>query len=389
MGSRLSTFSSELRRTPLPWVLAAIAATELAVSHGLPRGAHRHEFDALLARVDAERTDADVVILGDSVAQNLFDRWPGRPAGVTSLAANQAIELPGHYWLLRRYLDANRAPRAVVFVGHDPLGGNLRQPFTENYVQRCFTRWREIADLTAARRSPVFGLKMVLYKALTTFRHRVYIQKALSGHAHADGAATRAGGAAASGGGGSTPHGALALADRWLERHRLEPLGEAYLGRLAAELGARGIPLVYVPAPRAERVRAAPATAGADRQLAAALARIRGRHPNLVVRDDLLAYYPDDWFFDGIHPRHAYRARVRAALLPLIESLLQTAHDLADARFPASQMLMGVLPAGCIYPRATKALREPASTVDFPAVAVYIASRRDRRNRRRNDAPGA
>ena len=67
MPSPLSTFSSSLRKSALPWVLLGVAAVELAAGRILPPRAFSHEVDVALHQIGEGRERAPVLLIGDSV----------------------------------------------------------------------------------------------------------------------------------------------------------------------------------------------------------------------------------------------------------------------------------------------------------------------------------
>ena len=109
--------------------------------------------DWTLKRIRTTRFDAPVVVLGDSVAHGVFLDWHDRPDTMAMLACSAATETAGQYFLLQRYLKANRPPGAVVCSDGMPFFGNLENRLMENYIQRCFTHWSEIADLLAVKKT--------------------------------------------------------------------------------------------------------------------------------------------------------------------------------------------------------------------------------------------
>src|SRR5262245_59416550 len=110
MPSRSSTFSSEVRRSALPWMVTTIVVLELCFRWIYGNRLFAHEVDEALAELEAAPA-TDVVVLGDSVGRQLTDN--ARSQDVTVLATNQAAEIPGHYYLLERYLSTHTRPRYV------------------------------------------------------------------------------------------------------------------------------------------------------------------------------------------------------------------------------------------------------------------------------------
>jgi hypothetical protein len=231
------------------------------------------------------------------------------------LATNQAIEMTGHFYLLRRYLQhAAEPPRAIVFLGHPPLGRNLDQVWTENYVQRSFLDWNEIAEIAAVKRNLVFTSKMIAYRLLATFRARRYLQIALTQSTNMA-VDTRPPDYNAH----QSRHGLMDLLGSWIASFRTKDISDHYFDRLLA-LGDRiGADIYYIPAPQSE-ARDVAARARSNEYFEA-LAR---RTPNFHYVADLYRVYPEEHFGDGVHLNMkalwTYRQEVVASLEQLIES---------------------------------------------------------------------
>lgn len=123
-----------------------------------------HEVDQMLNTLSKPHWDKPVVMVGDSVGRGIFSGWDIGNRQIAMLACNQATEAAGQYFMIRRYLSKNIAPGAVIICDRNHFAGNLTQNLTENYVQRTFTQWSEIYDLTVAKQDPVFTAKMIAYK---------------------------------------------------------------------------------------------------------------------------------------------------------------------------------------------------------------------------------
>ena len=167
--------------------LLVITAVEIILQQTLPGKARYHEVDGLLYQMDRQVYNANYVLMGDSVARQLFgqdDRMARQ--GWAVLATNQAITMSGQYFILRRYLDRNPVPKIVVMVSLPYLSGSLDTPFADNYIRRTFTEWREIGEVFLLNRDPVFTLKSVAYKLFPSFKYRLYLQKKLLGFTNAD-----------------------------------------------------------------------------------------------------------------------------------------------------------------------------------------------------------
>ncbi|MBN1558252.1 MAG: hypothetical protein JW951_08915 [Lentisphaerae bacterium] len=298
------------------WVLLVIAAVEAVLHVVLPSRSFNHEVDRLLYAIRSGRMNAPVVILGDSVARGIFENADLPPDRYAVAACNQAVETAGQYFLLRRILERHPGrPRAVIFCAIDPRAGDLRQPLTENYVQRCFTRWREIGACLRGTRDPAFGLKMAAYKLLASFRYRIHLQRRLAGVD--DRAILTAAGrpAGAAGRAADAAHGLFARLNASLRHRRGERLSPRYLRRMAALLEARGIPLLILPAPTT------PEQAAHCRRVMDKLRPLEDAYGNVTVLRELYRAYPPDHFADGWH----LNARGLARHRPVIGQALQRA----------------------------------------------------------------
>lgn len=78
-----------------------------------------------------------ILLLGDSVAKSLFPT--GEDAEINSLATNQAIGVPGNYFLLKNYLDAGNTIETLVII-YNPYSfkNNLNQKYTYHYFLKPF-----------------------------------------------------------------------------------------------------------------------------------------------------------------------------------------------------------------------------------------------------------
>lgn len=136
------------RSLPLSLLGLALLAEGAAIAlNGVPP--RRHDLDKLVAALDHARADAPVVVMGDSVTQDVLKTY--RIGGSANLTTNQASGVIGSDLLLRRYLERNAAPKAAViaatpeFFGYQPEGSAARL-----YVTSVFTRPSEREALAAA-----------------------------------------------------------------------------------------------------------------------------------------------------------------------------------------------------------------------------------------------
>jgi len=299
------------------WVVLVIAATEALLCRFLPGRYFNHEVDHILYDVEHVAYNATVLVIGDSVGNGIFDSWrndSGRnevdPLAV--LTCNQAIEMPGQYYLVRRYLRKHPRPGAVLFCGIDPRSGNLEQALTENYFQRCFTRWVEIGECFGATGNPVFAGKMLLYKLLPSFKYRVHLQRRLIGIGDPEILANP--GARASD--ARKSYGLFSLAAHAMQKARGDRLSPVYLRRTIASLEHEGIPFYYLPPP---------ALRASNKYRLGVLSKqqaLAQEFRNYTVLSDLYVTYPDDHFCDGYHLSakgiEAYHTLLREPLAAIV-----------------------------------------------------------------------
>ena len=303
MRNRLSIFSSRILGSALVWTVLAVALIEAWAGRALPPRFTNHEVDQLLDLLDRGiGPDADRVFLGDSVGRQVSRALALRePDFFLPLASNGGIETAGQYFVLRRYLAHHPAPKQVVLMMLNPVEGLLDGKYTENYFQRGFLHWREIAEVAPLRRSLPFTLTMVGYKLSPVFRHRIGLQATVP---WLETPSPWSGQFAAAEIVGQPPevprHGLLDLGGAWLRKSRRGPqISEIYFDRLADLLEARGIEWLFLAPPLPASSAGGEPAGVFGRQLARVAAR-QARHPALRVHA-AFPIYPDDWFADEIH----------------------------------------------------------------------------------------
>lgn len=313
----LKSAIKSLLTSALPWVLLGVLVIETSLSHSLGSKMFNHEVDKLLWDLKTRTFNAPVVLLGNSVALNVFG-VAEKDSRFAVLASNAAIETPGQYYILQRYLKNNNRPAAVVFMAHSPFSGNLEKPTMENYIQRCFTRWNEIAELGVAKLDPAFTTRMMLYKALFSYKFRLRIQEALCGQSNVpayfgvDRKKVDAG--------PPDNHGLIHLASKGLANLKDDTISETYLKRLLADCDARNLPFYYIHAPMpASEAHSEPGTPLAKRF--AKLRDMEARHPQAHFLEDYFFSYPNNMFRDGTHFHRKHRKAVFNAYLPLLTAL--------------------------------------------------------------------
>lgn len=180
-------FTSNFNQLPVAFLIAAvcIVAIEFYGSRQLTKKYFNHEVDRVLHKVETEQFDADYLLLGDSVALQLFRQFAKDPRFAV-LATNQAIEVTGQLFITQRYLERNPQPKAVIFSGLPFFYRNLEQVYTENFVLRTFTHVDEIWAIFKVKRDPSIALKMVSYKCFPTYKYRLKLQESLVGFTNAN-----------------------------------------------------------------------------------------------------------------------------------------------------------------------------------------------------------
>lgn len=295
----------------------AIVVTELLTGPYV-RSFESHEVDATLKYLEKSDRNHSVVLLGDSVGRGVFADWKFKRGAIAKLACNQATETAGQYFFLKRYLENNKVPGAVIVCDRSPGIGDLKQSLTENYIQRCFTRWTEILGLFQAKLNPVFTVKMVAYRSLATFKNRLHLQRLLTGFTNSDvysGAVSDISTVKAG-------YGLFDVVENALDTGRGESVSLRYLKRMMTELEGYGVPLYYLPPPTSE------ATDESHRQVLDSLTMLRklGRQfGGLHVLEDTYIRLPKDYFSDEVHLNEQGLTAYRPAIQPLIDGILEEA----------------------------------------------------------------
>jgi len=101
----------------------------------------RHPLDRLVASLPFEARDAEIVLFGDSVTQDIANRYELADGDrLADLTTNKASATIGVYLLLRRYLKHNQPPRHVVFAGTpEMLAYTPRENTSALYLASVFT----------------------------------------------------------------------------------------------------------------------------------------------------------------------------------------------------------------------------------------------------------
>ena len=304
MPNRLSIFSSRFFGSALIWAMGAAALIEWRAQSTLPAQYANHEVDKLLYDLDHDQiSERDTVLLGDSVGRQVGRALLTAKMGVfVPLASNAAIETPGQFFLFRRYLERHAPPKRVILMMGSPLEGQLRGVFTENYFQRGFLRWREIAEIAWVKRNLPFSIVTIGYKLFPTFRYRRALQqkwwlleKTNTQPIPAERSARLKKPKA------NSNNGIWDLLAQWQKEHRQGPqIAETYFLRLASLLEELGIEWIYVPLPIPESQSETIASEGSYSQQVRRIHAYAAQYPALEFIADFRTY-PNEWFSDGTH----------------------------------------------------------------------------------------
>ena len=188
MRNILSIFSSRSCPYLGGLLVVLIIVTEITMSRVLPGRFFSHEVDRALHNIDDTASEAELVFIGDSVGRQLVrGAWRAGQGGARKwkdLVTNQVIEAAGNYYMLKRYLRRHKKPAAVIYVAGAPDDVDLEGDSNENFIQRCFLRADEMAELTYYKGFR-FGFVMLVHKLFPSYRYRYHLQKKLLGFSNA------------------------------------------------------------------------------------------------------------------------------------------------------------------------------------------------------------
>jgi hypothetical protein len=294
-----------LVRLPLAFLACASAAEAGAwLLRDVPP--RRHDLDRLVLAIDAVPMSAEIVLLGDSVTQDVARSYRLAPPGrLANLTTNQASGVAGSYLLLSRYLDRNPPPRFLVvaatpeFLAYDPEG---RAAGT--YLTSVFRRPAERAALGAAPAIPgtgrwrpaAFDLEARLVEPLIAAampRPTAYLSGDLRAEEMLEPEPPPVPEAAEAG-----------IRARRDKAPALAPSARWALGRLCERASALGIRVRLLRAPVPESVLAARRADGGYAALDRAVMDAASACPDIHLSDaNDLAAFPDHAMRDGDHLR--------------------------------------------------------------------------------------
>lgn len=307
-------------------MVACIVAIELFLHPYLSQHFFSHEVDRALQYLETAHRDQAVVTVGDSVGNGIFGGWGFKNGSVANLACNQATETAGQYFFLKRFLKKNKVPGAVVSCDRTPFSGNLDQNLTENYVQRCFTDWSEILELTMVKLDPVFTVKMIAYKFLATFKYRLHLQEKIAGFTNSDIYTGASGSDSAAG----SDYGLIRLLSKFKERQRSESISTYFFKKMLVDLTKIDVPLYYLPPPSRSNNSA---THQLIQDTMARTKELQQEYSNVHVINDQYRRLPGKYFHDKVHLNEDGLKVYRPPLQPVLEQIISDSVQRQQAAF--------------------------------------------------------
>lgn len=315
----LSIFSFRIISSGLFWTFIAVLCIESWCWKSFPSRYFSHEVDHLMYNLQTRIFDADTIVLGDSVGGQISTYISDQgKRDFISLATTGAMQMAGQYYILLRYLERNKSPKAVILLKHNPLRGDLNRPATENYVQRSFTRWHEIAEMTWQTGSPSFGLRTLSYN-LATAKYRLHLHKLIPGLETPEV--------------GGDPQMAIARLKmlnkttmiksimNWFMPQELNSISEYYLLRLLDECQRKNIRFYYMPCPMPDKKWTEYRHGLSYKRLVLRIKELSFLYPNLIYTTEIKTY-PEDWFVDGVHVEESRLPQVAEDYTRIMDDLM-------------------------------------------------------------------
>jgi hypothetical protein len=319
--------------------VALIVAIELFLHPYLTKKYFSHEVDQTLQYLESPNRNQAVVIIGDSVGHGIFAGWEFNNGSVANLACNQATETAGQYFFLKRFLNKNKAPGAVISCDRTPFSGNLEQNLTENYVQRVFTDWSEIFDLMFVKLDPVFTIKMIAYKFLSTFKYRLHLQKLIAGFTNSD----IYSGIASISSSTDQDYGLIRILSNFKERLRSESISSQYFKKILQELEKIDVPLYFLPPP--SRIDNDD-THKHILESIHAMDIIRDNSINVHILKDQYKRLPKQYFSDEVHLNQdgleVYRSPLKTIMEKIISDSVHRQEDSLSRLFSSGQLIFTI-----------------------------------------------
>lgn len=317
MRRRFQFYCAAFLTSGLLWTAAAGLCIEARCRKTLPGLFFSHDVDRLLYDLQTSTYDAGTIVLGDSVGRQItlyLTNEGGRD--FLPLTTNGALQMAGQYYILKRYLERNRAPEHVFLLKHRPLRGNLNRPATENYVQRCFTRWNEIAEMTWKTGSLSFGLRSLSYR-LAPAKYRLHLQALVPGLPEL----LLAGAAEEQTDAPDREWPLQKILSRFAPEKSMS-VSEYYFLKMIDLCSRADIRLGYLPCPMDEKQWAKYQTRPAHVQQVALLKEISREYPGLKYQT-VIKTYPASWFIDGVHLKKKRMPQVAADYGQMMDEMMQ------------------------------------------------------------------
>ncbi|EKE02177.1 MAG: hypothetical protein ACD_20C00413G0001 [uncultured bacterium] len=137
---------------------------------------YRHEVDEKVAILDKTRdNDFNIIILSDSVTLNALKDIRIKNE-IYNLSTNEAISFAGNYFLLKRYLSNNIAPKKVfIFIVPHLLINNLKSQTATTYFESVFYRKDEISKIKELGRNDLYkNIYFKLFQIQMQLRYRAF-----------------------------------------------------------------------------------------------------------------------------------------------------------------------------------------------------------------------
>lgn len=270
-----------------------IGGIEIIFSALLPAKLFSHEVDKILYEIKTEPKKADYILLGDSVGRQILKEYE-RNKNFSMLATNQAIEMTGQYFLIKRFLKNNPPPKAVVFAGLPFfLKDNLEKPFTENYILRTFNDFYEVVELLKVKKNLTQTVKSISYKLFTSFKYRLHLQKFILGSTNANiysGVGEKA----------TNPAQKNYSFGDIIKKYQGQQVSLYHFRKLIELLTIRGIHFYYIPVPvKQKKDTKNPATKHYN-DLFKVLTSWKNEGMNISFYDNIIEY-PEHMFSDHVH----------------------------------------------------------------------------------------
>lgn len=136
------------------WVILFIVFNILTyisieVLYNIYKTDYRHNVDYLVKKIipSLQNVDKEIIILGDSVANGAFKNLILND-NILDLTSNRAIAIAGNYFLLKRYLEHNQAPKKLyLFAIPEFFNNDLNEPYTYLFFETVFTKEDEIKEI--------------------------------------------------------------------------------------------------------------------------------------------------------------------------------------------------------------------------------------------------